>query len=350
MHDVRLALTGFGNVGRGIAILLERHAPAFEERYGLRLLLTGVADQRGAVAWPDGLDLASLVRVKAADGTVAAHTRGEVGLGGDDFLARAHGDVLLETASANFEDAEPGWGYTRAALARGMDVVLASKGALTLHFRELIETARDRGRLVRYSATVGAPLPSLDIAQRSLAGQEIQGFEAIVNGTSNTILTLMADGATYEEGVRRAQEIGIAETDPTLDVDGWDAAAKTVILANTLFDASLTLDDVDRTGIRGVSTDDLEDARRGGQTIKLIASVRRDHQGLVAEVRPQRRPLNDPLGRLRGGDMGFVFLTELYGRISATVEDADHQGALPTSMTVLRDVINLGKDRGWALE
>lgn len=347
MQQVRLALTGFGNVGRGIATLLQRHGDEFEQRYGLRLVLTGVADQGGAATAPGGLDLGSLLQAKAESGTVASHSRGEQKLGGAEFLDRTGAGLLLETASTNFEDAEPGWSYCLAALDREMDIVLASKGALTLYWSDLMNRARSGGRSVRYSATIGAPLPSLDVAERTLAGLRARGFEGIVNGTTNVILTLMEGGATYAEGVTRAQEIGIAETDPTLDVDGWDAAAKTVILANAVLAADLRLHDVRRTGIRGVSSEEMRVAAERNETIKLIASATRHDGHVVASVRPERRSKSDALGRLRGGDMGFVFLTDLYGRVSVSAEDTDHQGALPTSMTVLRDVINLAVDRGW---
>lgn len=347
MRTMRLALTGFGSVGTGVAALLREHGGEYEKDLGLRLLLTGVADRGGAVFDPNGLNPIALVDVKRERGTVAASHSGEPGLRGTAFLSAAQADVLLEASSTNFRDAEPGWGYVRGALEQDMDVVLASKGALTLYWSELMSAAARAGRIVKYSATVGAPLPSLDVVRRSLVGVRINGFEGILNGTSNTILTLMSDGTTYDQGVRRAQEIGIAETDPTLDVDGWDAAAKVVILANTVLAAGLQLGEVLREGIRSVSVQDMREAAEAGQTIRLIAMAERRNESVHAEVRPMRRPATDALGRLRGGDMGIVFHTDLYGNIGLTVEDADHQGAMPTSMAMLRDVFNLARDRGW---
>ena len=244
MRTVRLALTGFGSVGTGVASLLRRNGGEYERQLGLQLLLTGVADRGGAVSDPNGLKPDQLLDVKREHGTVAGHERGAAGLRGTDFLKASEADVLLEASSTNFRDAEPGWGYVREALAQEMDVVLASKGALTLFWSELMDAAARAERIVKLGATIGAPLPSLDVVQRSLVGVRIHGFEGILNGTSNTILTLMSEGAGYHEGVRRAQEIGIAETDPTLDVDGWDAAAKVVILANAVLGANVQLGEV----------------------------------------------------------------------------------------------------------
>lgn len=342
--DVTLALTGFGNVGRGVASLLQEHGTEYEERYGVRLVLTGVADRGGAVTNRDGLDPLALLRAKERHGTVAAMDGGEAGLRGAGFLKQAGAMVLLEAASTNFEDAEPGWSYVRHGLESGMDVVLASKGALVLHYDALFALAAERGRKVLFGGTVGAPLPVLELAERVLVGTHILGFEGIVNATTNEILTAMEEGASYEDGVRRAQEIGIAETDPTLDVDGWDAAAKAVIISRAVLGADIQLEDVERQGIRDVTRRELEDARLEGQSIKLIARAERTEAGVRAVVGPVRRPLAGPLGRLRHDEMGIVFQTEPLGAVTSSVQQT---GGIPTALTVLRDVINLARDRGW---
>lgn len=344
--DVRLALTGFGNVGQGLATLLQTEGWEYQRRYGLRLLLTGVADRGGAAIDPSGLDLDTLLAVKATAGTVAAHRRGVSGMAGAEFLDAAGAQVLVEAASTNFDDAEPGWSNALGALERDMDLVLASKGALVLHFRRLMTEAARLGRRVLFAATVGAPVPVLELAERVLVGARIAAVEGILNGTTTQILTAMEDGATYEDGVRLAQEIGVAETDPTLDVDGWDAAAKAVIVANAVFGAELVLRDVHREGIRGVTPEALADARNARESIRLIARVTCDGAGVHAEVRPMRRSLDDTLGALRGSQMGAVFVTEPLGTISATAT-VDTTGGIATALTVLRDVFNLARERGW---
>jgi len=343
--DVRLALIGFGNVGKGVASLLHGEGERYRTEYGVRLVLTGVADQGGAAVNLEGLDGFNLLEAKKRHGTVAAARDGVQGLQGAHFLERAAAHVLLEAASTNFEDAEPGWTYVREALALKMDVVLASKGVLVLHYGHLMRIAMDRGARVLFSGTVGAPLPVLELADRVLVGAQISGFEGILNATSNYILSLMADGATYEESVRRAQELGIAETDPTLDVDGWDAAAKAAIVANAVMGAQLSLQDVEREGIRHVTPEMLSHARQEGQTLKLIARARRTAGGVSAQVVAERRPLADVLGRLQGAEMGIVYHTDPLGTVSATVQQV---GGIPTALTVLRDVINLARDRGWS--
>ncbi|HZU13167.1 MAG TPA: hypothetical protein VFB58_10045 [Chloroflexota bacterium] len=342
--DVRIAMTGFGNVGRGMAEILAAHGDDYERRYGVRLLLTGVADRAGAVVSREGLDPRSLLAAKDRTGTVAGAPGGEHGLRDREFLEAAHAQILVEAATTNFDDAEPGWSYIQTAFDLGMDLVLASKGALVLHYDALMQKARRKGLRVLFSATIGAPLPVLEMANRVLIGTDILGFEGIVNATANQVLTSMAGGLSYDEGIREAQRAGIAETDPTLDVDGWDAAAKAVIIARAVLGADVGLDDVKRTGIRGITLRDLEEARLEGQAIRLIASARKVGAGIDAAVRPERRPLADPLGRLSGSEMGIVFHTDPLGAVAATVEGT---GGVSTALTCLRDIVNLARERGW---
>ena len=346
--DVSLAITGFGNVGQGLAAMVAQFGPVYRERFGVRLLITGAADRRGAVTDPSGLDPLDLLEAKRARGTVAGYPGGVTGLRGRDFLARAQAGVLVEASSTNFEDAEPGRTYVNEGLALGMDVVAASKGALALYYPETMDLARRQGRTVLFSAAVGAPVPSLQISEWALQSVRITAVEGILNGTTHQILTAMAGGKSYSEGVRAAQEMGIAETDPTLDVDGWDAAAKITILANAVLGANLRLHQVARQGIRGVTVRDFEDARIEGSAIKLIARAERFGDTVTATVSTQRRGKSDALGRLNGDAMGVVFHTDPLGTFAATVEPSGASGGVSTALTVLRDVLSLARDRGWS--
>ncbi len=344
--EVRLAVTGFGNVGKGLATLLAEHAEDYERTYGIRIVLAGVADRGGAIVQAEGVNPRQLLEAKEASGTVAEAPGGRHGLAGTEFLDRANAHVLVEAASTNFEDAEPGWSYIQDGIRRGMDLILASKGALVLHWPHLMQAAEAGNVHVLFSATVGAPLPILELADRVLLGSTIERIEGVVNATSNQILSSMAEGLSYEEGVRRAQEIGIAETDPTLDVDGWDAAAKAVIIANAVLGGHLRLADVARTGIRGIDRLELEEARIGGAAIKSIMRIVRQEGMVRAEVRPERRPLVDPLGSLRNDEMGVVFQASPLGTMTSSARSTAGGGTV-TALTVLRDLFNLARDRGW---
>jgi homoserine dehydrogenase len=346
--DVRLAMTGFGNVGQGVAQLLAEHRDEYKARYGVRLLLTGAADRGGAAVDPAGLDERTLLRAKQERGSVSASGQEQTGVVGEEFLVNSRANVFIEAASTNFVDAEPGWSLIRSALSLDMDIVMASKGALVLYYSELMELARSRGKTVAYSATIGAPLPILELTNRALVGTTILGFEGVLNGTSNVILQAMIEGNSYDDGVRAAQELGIAETDPTLDVDGWDAAAKAAIVANAAFGSALGIEDVVRQGIRGITPEDIQAATREGSTLKLVSTASRRDGVVVAEVRVERRGPTDPLGRLRGPEMGVVMHADPLGDFTATVENSGGvTGGIATAFTVLRDVLNLARSQGW---
>ncbi len=342
--DVRLAVTGFGNVGQGLAALLAEHGEEYAQRYGVRLLLTGVADRGGIAVAHAGLDPFALLAAKKSGGTVAAYPGGTSQLEGEAFLEAADADMLIEAASTNFQDAEPGWSFAQAALDRKMDLIFASKGTLVLYWDEIMDRARRLGVAVRFSATVGAPLPILELAERVLLGARIKSIDGVVNATSNQILASMAQGLGYDEGVRRAQEMGIAETDPTLDVDGWDAAAKAVIIGNAVLGGSLRLGDVRRSGIQGITRADLEEARLDGAAIKSIVRLNCADDVVVAEVAPVRMPLAGTLGSLRGDEMGVVFHTSPLGELASTARSTAG-GGIVTALTCLRDIFNLCRER-----
>ncbi|MGH2448307.1 MAG: hypothetical protein ACRDFS_06860 [Chloroflexota bacterium] len=343
MTDVKIALTGFGNVGQGVATLLSLHGDEYRRRYGVRLILTGVADRGGGAVNPEGLAPEVLLQTKREHATVAAGLQGQPGLARDAFLDAAKADVLVEAASTNFVDAEPGWRYAREAFVRGMDVVFASKGALVLHFSEVEALAREHRARFKLAGTIGAPLPVLELADRALVGTQIHAFEGVVNATANVILEAMSEGASYEQGVRRAQEAGVAETDPTLDVDGWDASAKVVILCHVFWGLDITMEQVQRIGIRDVTAQMLLEAAKDRRSVKLVAGASYRDGNLEAWVRTEARAYGDPLGRLGGLSVGMVLATDPLGEVALSVQDS---GALPTALTVIRDAINLARERG----
>ena len=231
--------------------------------------------------------------------------------------------------------------FQRLTTTRGMHVVTANKGPLVVAYRDLMRLAHERGVELRYAGTVAAPTPALELARYALHGAVVESIEAVPNATTNYILTLMEAGYALEDGIRAAQDVGIAETDPALDVEGWDSAAKIIILANTVMGGDLRLDDVDVEGISAVTTAHLTQARRQGCALKLLASVRRGPRGLHATVAPTPLPLEHPLARLRQTGMGVLFHTDLLGDLLVSVEG---DAPLSTAQAMLRDVVNIGRE------
>jgi homoserine dehydrogenase len=227
----------------------------------------------------------------------------------------------------------------RTAIAQGWHVVMADKGPLVLAFAELTAAARKAGVGLAYSGTVAGGLPTVNIGVRDLAGSGVLKVEGIFNGTTNYILTRMEEEQiSYEEALKGAQAAGIAEADPTLDVDGWDAANKLVIIANSVLRRPTRLEDVQVQGIRNITLEDLAHARASGRVIKPLAVAEWDGSDYRLFVGPVWLDRDHPMARTGMWDMGVVYHTDYMGVISAVIEE---KGPVPTSAAVLRDMINL---------
>ncbi|NIV35835.1 MAG: homoserine dehydrogenase, partial [Anaerolineae bacterium] len=275
---MRVLLIGAGNVGRRFLGLVDSKGPALRERLGLDLVLVGIADSSGVAVNPEGLPIQEIANLKSAGQSVAEHPRWGDRRGSALEMVRSQSaDLLLEASPANMEDGQPAMACIEAALSSGMHVVTANKAPLVLAFPRLVELARANGVQLRYDATVTGGLPAVNLGQRDLAAAKIERLEGVLNLTTNYILTRMAqDGLSYEQALADAQDAGHAETNPTLDVEGWDAANKLVILAHSVLGFPVGLDDVDVTGILGVSDETLRAAVAEGKRVKLVAMAEAD--------------------------------------------------------------------------
>ncbi|MCD6519226.1 MAG: homoserine dehydrogenase [Anaerolineae bacterium] len=340
MREVRFVLLGLGNIGRNLLDVLIHRAPYIEADYGLRFSLVAAVDTSGAACDPRGLDMRCVCDLKLSEQGVCAYPAvGIPGMSPLEVVQEAEADVLVEALPTNLKDGEPGMSCVRAALGKGWHVVMADKGPLVLTFAELTQLAREKGVRLFYSGTVAGGLPTVNIGVRDLAGSGVLRVEGIFNGTTNYILTRMEEeGISYEEALRGAQEAGIAEADPTLDVDGWDAANKLIIIANSVLRQPATLQDVQVEGIRQITLEDLRRARAEGKVIKPLAIAEKQEEGYALRVAPVALEENHPLARTGRWDMGVVYYTDFMGVISAIIEE---KGPVPTSAAVLRDMMNI---------
>jgi len=256
-----------------------------------------------------------------------------------ELVQALEADALCEASPVNLDDGEPGMSCIRAALTKGMHVVTPNKGPLVLAYSELTTLASEKGVSLRFCGTVAGGLPAINLGQRDLAGAIIYRLEALPNLTTSFILDRMARGLSYDQALAAAQAQGCAEADPSLDVEGWDAANKLVILANSVLDVPATLADVQVQGITGVTQADLEGARANGQVIKLVASaVRQTGGGYALRVAPTPLPAGHPLAQLSGQQMGIVYHTDIYGVISAAILEEE---PIPSAATMLRDLLSI---------
>jgi homoserine dehydrogenase len=260
-----------------------------------------------------------------------------------ELIQQLDANVLCEATPVNLEDGEPGLSCIRTAMRKGMHVATPNKGPLVLAYPELTALAREQGVQLRFCGTVAGGLPAINLGQRDLAGATIYRLEALPNLTTSFILHQMTQGLTYAEALAAAQAQGCAEADPTLDVEGWDAAIKLVILANSVLGVPATLNDVSVQGITKVTLADLEQAQQNGQVIKLVATAARraptESAGSYAlTVAPTTLPIEHPLARLSGQQMGIVYHTDIYGVISAAILETE---PVPSAATMLRDLLSI---------
>jgi len=346
VQTIDICLTGAGNVGRRVMQILYEKADMLSSKYGFYPRLVGVADSGGAAMAATGLPIPDLVALKKARRSVAELPEaGKPGLSAIDMIQSIQANVLLNAPPANLRTGEPGLSSIRAALAKGWDVVTADKGPLVLAWDELIELSQKSGKRLRFSATVGGGLPAVNIGRRDMAGAEIYLLEGVVNLTANSILVQMDEaGLSYEQALAHAQAAGHAEADPSLDVEGWDAACKLVILARSVLGVPAALSDVGVQGITGVTQADLRQAQASGCVLRFVARAERIELGQYRlKVGPVALPSDHPLARLQADQMGIVYYTDVHGVQFAVVNEPDPG---PTAGAVLRDLIDLYGGRG----
>ncbi len=338
---IRLLLVGMGNLGRRFCDLLVEKGEQVEARYGLRLALVGAADSRGAVYDPRGLDPARLSSLKQGGDSVADFPgRRRPGQTALELISTGEADLLCEASPVNLgRGAEPGLSHIRAALERGMHVVTPNKGPMVLAYRELHDLAARRGVQLRFDGTVAGGLPALYIGQRDLRGATVHRIEAVPNLVTGYLMERLADGLSWADALDEARAEGVLEADPSFDLDGWDAAAKLVLLVNAVMEVPARLEDVDRRGISNVDIAALRAVRDKGQVTKLLASAERLPDGQASlRVAPTPIPPGHFLAALGRKHMGVVYHTDIYGTIMAAIEEPT---PMPSAATMLRDILDI---------
>ncbi|HPR62604.1 MAG TPA: homoserine dehydrogenase [Thermoanaerobaculia bacterium] len=331
---------GFGTVGQGLAELLVEKEQTLRECHGLEVKVVGIADmQKGTIYDPGGIDLTkALDAVKAGtnlEGAAGPKFEGDV----LTLIRQADADVMLEATYTDIKTGEPATGHVRAALERGMHVVTSNKGPLALHYRELAELARNHGVKFLFEGTVMSGTPLLNLIRETLAGTKITEIKGILNGTTNYILTRMEEGLSYEDALKKAQELGYAEAVPDADVLGWDALAKVTILANVVFGAKLKPFDNPCEGITGITADMIRDAKGKGKRYKLIGRIWRDGDHVKASVAPMQMDLAHPLAGVMGATNAATITTDSLSDVTVVGPGA---GRKETGYSMLIDLIHAG--------
>ena len=329
---MRIILCGFGVVGQSLAKLLESRGEDLYARYGLKPRIIGVFDSNGSAIDASGLDITRLIEIKKKYGTVKKYANTKTDVSGIQMINELEAEVLIETTASNYKDAEPGMSHIINAMKHGMHVISVNKGPLALAFPSLMELATYNHVIFRFSGTVGGGTPILDYAKNSLKGERIISFDGILNGTTNYILTNMTNGMSFKDALNDAKKRGYVEADESLDLDGLDAAAKLVILANWIMGMKVTMPEIKRIGIRKIDSNDIKKAAVNNSAIKLIASC---DNGLV--VKPKELPFDNPLC-VSGTLNAISFTSEHSGTQTIIGRGA---GGIETASSILRDLIDI---------
>jgi homoserine dehydrogenase len=339
MPHYKLALLGFGNVGRALARLLMRKQSDLKTLYDIDFSITGIATGRhGMAVNPDGIDVDSaLTAVEGGSGSLDNLTALSQVKDAFDFIRQSEADVLFENTPVNYQTAQPALDHIRFALESGMHCITANKGPVVHAYQDLSELARRKGIKFYFEATVMDGAPIFSLFRETLPAARLQGLYGILNSTTNLILSRMEAGESFDEAVAYAQSIGIAETDPSGDIDGWDAAIKVSALVSVMMGVPMQPDQVDRTGIRGISLEDLERARQEGKRWKLVCSARQEAGVVKAKVAPEMVPPSSPLYSIEGTTSIVQFETDVLGLLSVVESDP---GPETTAYGLLADFIN----------
>jgi len=333
---LRIILIGFGVVGQNLAKLLLSRNEDLYALYGMKPRIVAAVDSKGSAISTSGLDLHRLLDAKKNKGSVAKYGDGakkDIA----DIIESIDAEVVVEATQTNLKTGEPGMANITTAIKNGRNVITTNKGPLALALPSLIELAEYNDVILRFSGTVGGGTPILEFAKRCLKGDRILSFKGILNGTTNYILTRMEEGLSFNDALNDAKEKGYAEAEPSLDIDGYDAAAKLVILANWVMGMKVTMKDVNFTGIRNVTADDMKSALKNHNAIKLIAA---SNKGLT--VKPTEIHKTDPLC-VNGTLNAVTFSSEYSGEQTIIGRGA---GGMETASAVLRDLIEIREAMG----
>ena len=340
MEKTKLALLGCGNVGQGLLQIIH------DKKVDVNVV--AISDFKlGSVFCSDGLSVSKILDLLKEGKTLEDYNcnpsccQGVMHKGWDvlETIENCGADIVAEMTFTDLKTAEPATSYIEAALKKGMHVTTSNKGPTALNYKKLSKLADANGVKFLIEGTVMSGTPVFNLARETFAGCDIKEVKGILNGTTNYILAQMEnEGWSYEAALKKAQELGYAEADPTADVEGIDALAKVVILSNVLLGASIKPEDVPREGISKITLADVENAAKEGMRYKLIGSTKLENGKIIASVKPIKLPLSDPLTGVGGANDALTFDTDLLGEVTIQGPGA---GRIETGFSILVDILKI---------
>jgi len=345
MTHYNLAFIGFGNVARSLARLLERKSDLLKSQYDITYSVTGIATgSHGFAVNPNGLDVNKAIELVESKQSINLISNSPVS-NSLEVIRQSSADVLFENSPVNTQTGQPALDHIRAALELGMHVSTANKGPVVHGYRELTALAESKGKKFRFESAVLGGAPVFSVMREAFPLAELASLKGIFNATTNIILSRMEDGESYEDAVKFCQSIGVAETDPTNDVDGWDAAIKVAALVTVLMDTPMTPQQVNPTGIRGITSEMIAKAKAEGQRYKLVCSAEKVGDKVNASVAPELVDATSPLYGMMNSSTGVTFRTDVILDYSITLSEKPGMqgGPIETAYGLFADFVNIAK-------
>ncbi len=338
MREMKVILVGFGNVAKALARLLEKKQATLQKDFGFSTKIVAIATARHGVAIdPSGIDAEIAIKIASDGGSLDQLSKGTPPSSVLELIRTCPADVMFENSPVNHVTGQPAIDHLRAALECGMHAITANKGPVVHAYRELTDLAAQKGHRFLFESAVMDGAPIFSLFRGPLPAIELRGFQGILNSCTNILLELMEQGKPFDEAVKYAQSIGIAETDPSADIDGWDASIKVAALATVVMGIPLKPAEIDRTGIRGITPEMIKDALAAGERWKLVCTAKRDGDKVIAKVAPQRVKPSTPLYSINGTSSYVQFETDTLPGLGIV---ESNPGPETTAYGLLADMIN----------
>jgi homoserine dehydrogenase len=340
--NFKLAFIGFGTVGQGLTEILLEKKDMLAKKYDFHYTVVAISDiMKGSVYDKNGLDMVKILDLVKREKNLNEYPTGIKGMDSLTTIKETNADTIIEVTFTDVKTGEPALTHIKAALNAGKNVVSTNKGPVVKQSVKLLDMAAKNNAHYGFEGVVLAGTPVLNLAKYTLAGNKINGFKGILNGTTNYILTRMEEGMPYDDALRKAQELGYAEADPTGDVEGLDALGKVVILSNVVLGKNLSWEDVERKGITEITGEDVKKAKTEGKRWKLIGSAEVQSDGSVkAKVWPEKLPLSDPLAGVCEAMNALTYHTDELGPVTIIGPGA---GRRETGFSLLIDLLNINR-------
>ena len=341
MKNYSICMIGFGNVGKAFAQLITQKSKRIADEYNISFSIIAIATgSHGQAINHAGINLKKALLISAENGSLDGLSAISTPENIQDFIALSKADFLLENSPVNYTSGEPAITHIRAALTNNMHAVSANKGPIVHAYNELTTLARESGRQFLFESAVMDGAPIFSIFREALPAVDINGFEGILNSCTNLLIEKMEEGSSLEEAIAYSQSIGITETDPSGDIDGWDAAIKVAALATVLMGIPLKPQDVDRKGIRDLSPHLIRQAKKEGKRWKLVCTAEKKRGKVIAKVAPQLVPPSSPFFSVNGTSSFVVFNTDVLPGLGILESDPSPE---TTAYGLLADILNILK-------